>query len=347
MIRVPCSGPSTTGRGARGGRAEQQRGERQARGSEAEGHARISPCRAHASRQLSPSPGQNPPCASPWVRRRPLLEPQPMIRFGRARELPARRDAAGRDRLRARRVDPAPRTFRTSWKVQWPTTPTPVARLPRNRLPSRHALPHARGPAAEGAADPGAVGRGRPLQRHAQGAAGGRRAALRAARRPALRQRRHPHRPRAAKDPEGLRGPLALRCWATTSTTCPAGTATACRSSGRSRRSSAPRAGARTRSPRPSSAPAAATTPPTGSSVQMAEFKRLGVIGDWEHRYATMDYRERGGHRRRVPQVRGLGPALPRLQAGDVEPGRAHGAGRRRGRVPRPRLARRSGSSSR
>jgi hypothetical protein len=34
-----------------------------------------------------------------------------------------------------------------------------------------------------------------------------------------------------------------------------------------------------------------------------------------------------------------LPPALPRLQAGDVEPGRAHRPGRRRGRVPRPRLA--------
>jgi isoleucyl-tRNA synthetase len=43
-------------------------------------------------------------------------------------------------------------------------------------------------------------------------------------------------------------------CWAMTSTTCPAGTATACRSNGRSRRNSAPRAAARTRSPRRSSA---------------------------------------------------------------------------------------------
>jgi len=38
--------------------------------------------------------------------------------------------------------------------------------------------------------------------------------------------------------------------------------------------------------------------------VQMDGFKRLGVLGDWANRYATMDYRQRGHHRRRVPQVR-------------------------------------------
>ena len=46
---------------------------------------------------------------------------------------------------------------------------------------------------------------------------------------------------------------------------------------------------------------------------------------------------QRGGDRRRVPQVHRHPPALPRRQAGDVEPGGAHRAGRRRGRVPRPR----------
>ena len=38
--------------------------------------------------------------------------------------------------------------------------------------------------------------------------------------------------------------------------------------------------------------------------VQSREFQRLGVLGDWEHRYATMDFATRGGDRRRVPQVR-------------------------------------------
>ena len=37
--------------------------------------------------------------------------------------------------------------------------------------------------------------------------------------------------------------------------------------------------------------------------VQRAEFKRLGVDGDWGDRYATMDYAVRGGDRRRDRQV--------------------------------------------
>ena len=41
--------------------------------------------------------------------------------------------------------------------------------------------------------------------------------------------------------------------------------------------------------------------------VQRAEFKRLGVVGDWDHPYTTMDYRGRGRHlprARQVPAVR-------------------------------------------
>ena len=173
---------------------------------------------------------------------------------------------------------PSARPIRTSAGPDpWPTTPnTPAARLPRDRLPARHALPHARRPAAEGAGDPGAVGEADlyDAMRKARQAAGAPLFVL------------HDGPPYAngaihighalQEDAEGLRGPLALRCWATTSTTCPAGTATACRSSGRSRRSCAPRAGARTRSPRPSSAPAAATTPPTGSACRWRELQAPG-----------------------------------------------------------------------
>ena len=42
----------------------------------------------------------------------------------------------------------------------------------------------------------------------------------------------------------------------------------------------------------------------------------------------------RGAHRRRAAEIRHVRPALPRLQAGHVERGRAHRAGRGRGRVP-------------
>ena len=66
-------------------------------------------------------------------------------------------------------------------------------------------------------------------------------------------------------------------------TTCPAGTATACRSSGRSRSNTAPRA--RTRTPG-----AGQRVPPRNAAtfaehwidVQREEFKRLGVVGDWD-----------------------------------------------------------------
>ena len=73
--------------------------------------------------------------------------------------------------------------------------------------------------------------------------------------------------------------------------------------------------------------------------AQSREFQRLGVLGDWAHRYATMDYATEAAIVARVPQVPRLRPGLPRLQAGDVEPGGAHRPGRRRGGVPRPRLA--------
>ena len=74
-------------------------------------------------------------------------------------------------------------------------------------------------------------------------------------------------------------------------------------------------------------------------SEQMREFQRLGVLGDWDAPLRDDGLRQRSRDRQRVPQVRDLRPALPRVEAGDVEPGGAHGAGRRRGRVPRPHLA--------
>ena len=68
-------------------------------------------------------------------------------------------------------------------------------------------------------------------------------------------------------------------------------------------------------------------------AVQREEFKRLGVIGDWEHPYSTMSYRGRSADRARDPQIRRQRPALPRLEAGDVERGREDGAGGSGGRV--------------
>ena len=78
-------------------------------------------------------------------------------------------------------------------------------------------------------------------------------------------------------------------------TTCPAGTATACRSNGRSRNSIAPRARRSRTSPIPPPSTPFATNAANFAAhwldIQREEFKRLGVIGDWEHPYLTMDYR--------------------------------------------------------
>ena len=108
---------------------------------------------------------------------------------------------------------------------------------------------------------------------------------------PALCQRPHPHGDGAQQDPEGLRREVARRCSATTPCTCRDGTATGCRSSTRSTSSSAwtrPRSTcARPWIPSRRSG-AAATTRTQFIDIQRAEFKRLGVFGDWQHPYATL-----------------------------------------------------------
>ena len=70
--------------------------------------------------------------------------------------------------------------------------------------------------------------------------------------------------------------------------------------------------------------------------VQAQEFQRLGVLGDWEQRYATMDFAVRGGDRRRDRQVPAERRAVSRAAAGDVVAGGKDRAGRGRDRVPRP-----------
>ena len=69
--------------------------------------------------------------------------------------------------------------------------------------------------------------------------------------------------------------------------------------------------------------------------VQTEEFRRLGVEGDFETPYTTMNFKAEAKHRCRTAQIRHVRPALSRLQAGHVVGGRAYGTGRSRGRVPR------------
>ena len=70
--------------------------------------------------------------------------------------------------------------------------------------------------------------------------------------------------------------------------------------------------------------------------VQRAEFKRLGVLGDWDDPYTTMNFQRRGRHLPRARQVPARRRALSRQEVGDVVGGREDRAGRGRGRVSRP-----------
>ena len=123
---------------------------------------------------------------------------------------------------------------------------------------------------------------------------------------------------------------------ATTPITSRAGTATACRSSGRSRRSTAKPVATRMRCRSCNSAPSAAHYAAHWMDVQQQEFRRLGVEGDWAGRYATMDFASEAAIAGEIGKFllngalyRGLRPVL-------WSAGREDRAGRGGGRVPRP-----------
>ena len=133
---------------------------------------------------------------------------------------------------------------------------------------------------------------------------------VRAARRPAVRQRPDPHGPRGQQDPEGhdrqgapagrlrraLRAGLGLP-----------------RPADRERRSRRSTAATCRRDEVQAKSRAYATEQ---IAQQMADFKRLGVLGDWDHPYRTMDFAQRG---RRDPRVQARDRArlrLPRPEAG-------------------------------
>ena len=219
------------------------------------------------------------------------------------------------------------------------TTPAAaaVARLPRHRVPAPHRLSHEGRPAEARAADAGALATPEALGAPARTLA--RPPALRAARRPALRQRPAAHRPRAQQDPEGRGEPRRADGRATTPTTCPGWDCHGLpiewkveeeyRAKGRDK-DAVPvldfRAECRAYAAH-------------WLDVQREEFQRLGVAGDWERPLRHHGLRLRGGDRprdRRVPDER---RPLSRPAPGDVEPGREDRARRSRDRVPRPRLA--------
>ena len=67
--------------------------------------------------------------------------------------------------------------------------------------------------------------------------------------------------------------------------------------------------------------------------VQREEFMRLGVTGDWDHYYTTMNFAAEAQIARELMKFAANKTVVSRQQAGDVERGGEDRAGRGRGRV--------------
>ena len=174
------------------------------------------------------------------------------------------------------------------------------------------------------------------------------RARVHPARRPAVRERRDPHRPRGQQDPEGHHRQVA-HCWpASMRPTCRAGTATACRSRSRSKRSIG-KVGQKARRARPSARPAA-NTPRSRStcSAPISSASACSATGSdptsrWTPRYeARADPRARRRSSRTATSYAGFKPVhwcldcRSALAEAEVEYEDKHVAGDRR-RVSRGR----------
>ncbi len=70
--------------------------------------------------------------------------------------------------------------------------------------------------------------------------------------------------------------------------------------------------------------------------IQREEFKRLGVTGNWDDPYLTMDYHAEAVIAERIHEVADERQAVSGVQARDVVAGRKDRAGRGRGGIPRP-----------
>ena len=73
--------------------------------------------------------------------------------------------------------------------------------------------------------------------------------------------------------------------------------------------------------------------------VMTEEFQRLGILGDWDHPYLTMDFKYQAAIVRALGQVRRAGPRLQRQEAGPLVHPLPHGARRSGSRVRGPHLA--------
>ena len=105
---------------------------------------------------------------------------------------------------------------------------------------------------------------------------GARAAALRAARRTAVRQRRDPHRPRGQQDPQGRRGQVALARRLRLALHPGLGLPRPADRAAGGEEARPPRAASSTRAP---FAPPAAPTRRSRSTCSAPDFKRLGILG--------------------------------------------------------------------
>ena len=127
-------------------------------------------------------------------------------------------------------------------------------------------------------------------------------------------------------------------CWpASTRPTCRAGTATACRSRSRSRRSTARSA---TKLDAAQFRQKCREYASEQIDVQRRDFKRLGVLGDWENPYRTMDFRFEADMLRALAKIVEQRPPAARRQAGALVLRLRLGAGRGRDRIPGQGVAR-------
>ena len=159
------------------------------------------------------------------------------------------------------------------------------------------------------------------------------RAEVPAARRPALRQRQHPHRPRAQQDPQGSRRQIAgharLRFQLRAGLGLPRPADRVEDRGELSRQGPQQGRGADQRVPRRVPRVRRALDRRAARGVQAPRRRRRLGASLQDHGLPG-----RGDHRRRDHEVRHERHALSRLQAGDVVGGREDGAGRGRGRVP-------------
>ena len=73
--------------------------------------------------------------------------------------------------------------------------------------------------------------------------------------------------------------------------------------------------------------------------VQRRDFKRLGVLGDWEHPYSTLDFKFEADEMRALAKIDRQRPPAARRQAGVLVLRLRFGAGRGRDRIPGQGLA--------